>query len=1372
MKPLSFKSIRGRLTFWFLFLSLTPLVIGFLITYNQQKRSLEQENINKLTAIRDLKVQELNKWLTERFGDVRVMAGDYEVRGLEFAIDSNIKSSEELEKIHLARELLKRNQRNYDDYEEIFIVGAKTGIVELSSNIIYEGNSKTHDSYYTVPMETGEIYIKNIYYSQTMSKPQMTFSIPIYCLKHNRHIIGILVARINLEKSLYKLLLNRVGLGETGETLIVDEDVIALNELRYFDNAPLNLKILAEPAIKASQGLTGITVTDDYRGEEILAAYTHIPETGWGFVCKQDKYELDAPLRNFVWNIIVLFIVSGLLIVLIVFWVIRRITKPIVEMDIAAQKIKAGDYSIRTKVSSRDELFSLSTSINEMTAAIYSRITTQQAVSDISDTMIGQSSMQQFGSELLKQLMTITDANMSTFYILNEASLQYEHFTSIGANEDLLEPFNSINPEGEIGNAISTKNIYYLRNIQESTIFKYKTIAGAAIPKEIITIPIIIEGTVVALISLVNINKFNEISYEVVKQSWSAINTSYSNLLSNERTRIFAEQLSLSNQQLEVQTEELQDQAEELQEQTEELQHTSEELQEQNLELDMQKKEVEAANKLKSEFLSNMSHELRTPLNSIMALSRVLIMQAGDKLTEEENGYLEIIERNGKRLLSLINDILDLSKIESGKMEVFPEFVSMGTLLQMIKENMQYLAEERSLDLTLDIPDNFPRVETDESKLHQVLTNVVGNAIKFTEKGSVDISVTHDSTDVHIVVKDTGVGISKEELVHIFEEFRQADGTTSRKFEGTGLGLAIAIKMTAILGGDIKAISTRGKGSVFTITIPIKWNKDDIHKESLLIETNDLEKDKDLILVVDDDPIIVRHISEYLHESGYTTISASTGKKAIELAEKYSPFAITLDIVMPEMDGWEVLQKLKANQITKDIPVIVISVSDDRDTGFALGAIGYINKPIDKNLLLSEVYSLQKRPTSVMIVDDNDFDRQQAANIIEAEDINTVLASGGKECIKLLEDKIPDILILDLMMPEMDGFKVLDEIRKRPKTKDLPVIVVTAKDLTADDKAKLTGKISSVIAKSESSAHELFAEIKRILRELKQTKKDDISSRQNSKIRILMVEDNPEAIIQVKAVLEKEEYNIDIADGGQQALDYIKHTIPDGIILDLMMPDVDGFDVLEKLRSIEITKNIPVLILTAKDLTKSDLAKLNANNVQQLIYKGDVDIKGLLKKVRLMLGNEPIIQIKDKIKNKEVKSNDEKGSFVKLVDKDGMPSILIVEDNADNMITIKAILKGKYTIYEAVDAEIGLKIANDKLPDLILLDISLPNMDGVDVVKELKENENTKYIPVIAVTAQAMIGDKEKILNEGCEGYVSKPIDQKELLREIESLLS
>ena len=1131
MNRFQFKSIRIRLTFWFFIIAILPLTIAVVVTYVQRVSVIEARTFDKLKAIRDLKVQQLEKWFEERNGDINTLSIAFEIRALE-GVFKQLKSSSEQEIIRQnAQGLLNGILFHYNAYTEIFIIDAKTGNIKISTNPASVGLSKASDPYFTVPLATGESFIKDIYSSRTTNSPAMTFSIPVFSVSRETEIIGILVARIDLENSLYSLLLNRTGLGETGETLIVNSDVIALNELRWFDNAPLKLKIPANAALSAAQGETGISETTDYRGENVLAAYTYIKEPGWGFVCKQDIRELNAPIRDLVRNFVILITMSIVLIFLTATGVAKSTSRPVINMTKVSKNIQEGDFSIRNELRETDELGFLAETFNKMADTIESRINIQKGVSGISNTVIGKAGLKEYGSELLKYLMELTGSNLSAFYILEEKNNTFTHLTSIGAGQALLEPFSAVNPEGEFGNVVSTKKIFHLKEIPVDTIFKFKTVAGVAIPREILAIPIMVENRVLAIISLAKLDTFSPESLDIINQSWIAINTSYANLFASEQIKNLADELQQKNI-------ELQGQAAELQSQAEELQQSSEELQEQNLELDMQKTQVEEANRLKSEFLSNMSHELRTPLNSIMALSSVLLMRTKNKLTDDEFNYIEVVERNGKQLLKLINDILDLAKIEAGKMDIQPKFVLLDSMLNVVKENLQPIADEKKITLKLTIQKKLPNIETDEIRLHQAFSNIIGNSVKFTEKGGVDIFVRFDAEKVYIEVKDTGIGISEETIPHIFEEFRQVDGSSSRKYEGTGLGLTIASKMIKTLGGDISVKSEIGTGSTFMISLPIKW------------------------------------------------------PEKLVLAEPVS--------------------------FKQDVPIAGENI-------------------LQKNL---------------------------------------------------------------------DG----------------------------------------------------------------------------SKTRILLVEDNEIAILQVKEVLESEGYFVDVASGGQEALDYLKHTIPDGIILDLMMPEIDGFQVLENIRSKGASRMVPVLILTAKDLSKQDLAKLSVNNIQQLITKGDVDKKEMLFKVKLMLRNVPVDEgkIKEEQKNK-IKEEPENKIKEELINQKagetgksklaGLPTILVVEDNPDNILSIVAILKDSYNILTAEDGEKGLLLAEQELPDLVLLDIMLPKMDGFEVVKKIRAGESTAKIPVIAITSKAMEGDRQKILDSGCDDYISKPIDVAETMNKIKKCL-
>ena len=440
-----------------------------------------------------------------------------------------------------------------------------------------------------------------------------------------------------------------------------------------------------------------------------------------------------------------------------------------------------------------------------------------------------------------------------------------------------------------------------------------------------------------------------------------------------------------------------------------------------------------------------MSHELRTPLNSVNALSRVLISQAGERLSLEENGYLEIIERNGKHLLSLINDILDLSKIEAGKMDLHLTQFALTETIDSVVENLLPLAREKGIALETKLPESLPLIQSDEAKVHQILENIIANAVKYTEKGGVCISGLQHRNHFDIKVEDTGIGISTKDLSTVFEEFRQADGTTTRKFEGTGLGLSIAYKAAQLLGGDVKVSSVTGQGSVFTVQIPISCDSAVPESPSVAAEPGltipPPDRQSDTILIVDDDPEMCGLLAHALQEAGYPTLTAATGREALELAETRHPLAITLDVIMPDMDGWEVLVRLKENPDTAPIPVVIISVTDEIDTGSALGAVGYITKPVDYQKLIRKIKKIHNiLPATVMLVDDNEIDRNQAALCISQAGMRVMAADSGRQCLEMLEANRPDVMVLDLVMPGMDGLEAAQHISQLDEP---PAIIFT-----------------------------------------------------------------------------------------------------------------------------------------------------------------------------------------------------------------------------------------------------------------------------------------------------------------------------------------
>lgn len=657
----------------------------------------------------------------------------------------------------------------------------------------------------------------------------------------------------------------------------------------------------------------------------------------------------------------------------------KRINPPLKELNSLTDKFRKGDFNVRSQNVSRNEIGLLAESFNQLADAVSFQMEMRDINEQISETLLDANDIDVFRKNLLQQLVELTDSQMGAYFRLNTEENLFKPLTSTGLEHDQLKPFDASFLEGQLGKVLLTKKMTILKNIPEDSVFHFKTFAGTLLPREMISFPVVLDNVVRGIVVMARIKPYTQKAIEIMHQPWSTlVHTVFANLTAIEQTQKLSEELLENNQELQIQQGELQAQGRELLKQTEELQA-------QNTELDQQRQAVEEATRLKSQFLSNMSHELRTPLNSVMALSRVLIMQTGDKLTEEESGYLEIIQRNGKNLLTLINDILDLSKIEAGRMDLNPKTFSLSQTLESIVESIMPLAREKNIELHHDIKNDLPDIESDEIRVSQILQNLLGNAVKFTESGSVSVSAQADQDKIYVRVEDTGIGIEESDLPYIFDEFRQADGTSSRRHDGTGLGLTIAYKIAKMLGGDISVESTTGEGSTFILELPLVWK-------------------------------------------GRTVVYESTTAQASSEART-------------------------SQENTSE-------------------------------------HSLEPRMSSI-------------------------------------------------------------------------------------NPAK--------------------------------------------KLKILMVEDNEAAIIQVMSVLESAGFAVDVAKGGQEAIDYVSHTIPDGIILDLMMPQVDGFEVLERIRSRPATADIPVLILTAKDLTPEDFQRLSANNIQQLIHKGDVDRESLLFKIRNML---------------------------------------------------------------------------------------------------------------------------------------------------------
>ncbi len=709
--------------------------------------------------------------------------------------------------------------------------------------------------------------------------------------------------------------------------------------------------------------------------------------------------------------------------------------------------------------------------------------------------------------EGLKGLAGFTGAAIGAVHVWDERDRKFHVSATQGLARQALTAFGI--GEGLGGRCAAERRFILVEGLADDATWAVKTFAGDIRPRALLAAPIIYRDEVLGVLEIGTVGSFDSERLRLLVDLIAQFAIALSNVIANERTRQLAQTLQAKGRELEQQNRTLSEQ--------------SAALQRQQRELDEKNKDLERASKLKSEFLANMSHELRTPMNSIIGYTDLVLNRAAEALDPRHKKNLDKVLANAQHLLSLINGILDLSKIEAGKMELFLEEFDLQPLLESTASMAEVLIKGKPVKLVQKIAPELPRMKTDKTKLRQIVLNLLSNACKFTENGNVTLIAEpidgrrkgDPNRLLKIEVQDSGIGIADKDLPIIFEEFRQVDGSSTRKYGGTGLGLAIVKKMVILMGGEITVRSELGQGSIFTIVLPLgeaaaadvaaraeaaeakvqaerARDREILRTESTAAvaaatttAATDVDLTKKTVLVVDDEPDSVILVRENLAGHPYRVLSAFTAEEGLRMAIKNKPFAILLDIMMPDKDGWDLIRDLKANAETAGIPIVILSIVDNKPLGFSLGATDYLLKPIDRDALVQSLTRISIRPVKeIMVVDDDEGVREILDDMLKREGYEVSLAKNGVEAIASLGKKMPDLVILDLMMPEMDGFEVVRQMRSHVDWKDVPVLICTAKELTQMERADLMRSVSRIVEKGSMQRDILLGELGTALRNI------------------------------------------------------------------------------------------------------------------------------------------------------------------------------------------------------------------------------------------------------------------------------------------------
>ena len=1032
-----------------------------------------------------------------------------------------------------------------------------------------------------------------------------------------------------------ELMMDKKGMGETGEVIVVGKDGWMLTDSRFSkESTILKRQIKAKPSETVLAGNTATMIAPDYRGIEIIASVKPFTpfavalgdKARWGIIAKVEHSEILSKYYHLQRALLFTMAILTLFALSLGIWGGRTITRPLIRITDALTCLAKGEQINVPELHRSDEIGEIAK------AAETFRVVAQQLeyehwlsenVSLLTGSVSAESSVHKAADRILCLLCDLLAVPVGAVYLLDEG--RYQRVSTHG-----LARSNQADTSFELGVGLLGQCAKSNQALVLSPVPTGLTIISTGLaefsPHELIIYPIAHKNEVLAVLELAATVSLEAKQHSFLKAVSAVLGLHLANLQAAEHNSLLlietrkqsaelresSDSLLRSNAEMQAQAEELRSQSEEMKSQNEELKSSQEELRAQQEEtslknrlLETQSKQLneviteakakaeqlQQANQYKSEFLANMSHELRTPLNSILILSKSLADNDEHNLSADQIESASVISESGAQLLTLINDILDLSKIEAGKLELVKDSFSFNDITTYLRRVFLPQAEIKKLSFAVEVAANLPEtIYTDRQRLTQVLSNLLTNAIKFTDAGSVKVLVSQMDDDLQIEVVDTGIGIPPDKLEHIFGAFQQLDGSTSRKYGGSGLGLAISRNLTHLLGGEISVTSTIGQGSRFFIRLNKLFTSPEIPAESYppTLAYSAIAEDSTTtggnILLVEDDTRLLAILGRMISTLGFTPIAVESAEQALSTLAEIQLTGIFLDLGLPKMSGMELLRQLKANEATLKIPVFIMSGAVDTGEAKKLGALDFLEKPVTRDTIINALKTMvqvtQDQDAAVqqiLLIEDNPIDRKFVENLLKDTAINIVATETGGEALQLLQTHRFALVILDLQLPDISGFDWLKQAQHHLNPP--PIIIYSARELTENEVFELKGVTESIVAK-DALSDRLREEVLHALRYAGSPSTVCSEPTIEGK-KLLLVDDDARNLYALTKVLKSKGFEVEVAPDSIKALELLAQTTFDVMLTDIMMPQVDGYELIRRVRALGHSK-LPIIAITAK----------------------------------------------------------------------------------------------------------------------------------------------------------------------------------------------